>query len=311
MTDFHERHALWVTAMRGDSVRPRNSIHSQIVELVDSAAWYRITIRARELAAQSEPPSPRLNGPFHCWIDTIFVDSFLVRVRRLTGSPRDALEGRDSCHSLMPLLRDLLDHRPLLTRSNLLSLDGLPFDLHAASRLLNEYLKIHSVGNDWSEIPAHLDVRRGTLRNDELDRLCEVTADNRALDDVISKTSLEGIQQRLVSATESLSLLTNKLIAHASTLESRQTDSRGDIEKTRITLGDFWAALECLCRTVGSLDGWLINRVSHDFLPDMHGHHWLGIDSPLVQPSDIPHLREYWDKLQDEARIWGAPAHTT
>ena len=103
MPTFTEKHAEWTMAMRGDDSRPRNSIHSQIVELVDSAAWYRVVLLARDLAPKGESATEHLNGPFHRWIDTTFSDSFFIRFRRLAGGTSDSLNGKRGCYSLLVL----------------------------------------------------------------------------------------------------------------------------------------------------------------------------------------------------------------
>lgn len=304
MATFAEKHAEWTTVMRGDDSRPRNGIHSQIVELVDSAAWYRVVLLARDLAPQGESATEHLNGPFHRWIDTTFSDSFFIRVRRLAGGTSDSLDGTRGCYSLLALLRDLRAHRSLLTRHNLLSLDDLPFDLAAADRLQDEMLR---KANDWVAIPRQADVRRSKRRNAEIDQLCGVDEATRSLTDTVLDVVFTDIDARLTSATSDLNHITDKLIAHASTLESRQRHKK-DIEAISITMNNLWSAMECLCRSVAALDGWLITRMSHVFLPDMQTHHWNGIDFPLVQTHNAPQLKHYWKTLEKEANEWGTPS---
>jgi hypothetical protein len=153
-----------------------------------------------------------------------------------------------------------------------------------------------------------MDVRRGRARNTEIDRLSGVPENQRTLADVVSDKVFADLEARLDSATSDLILVTNKLVAHASTLESREHDKTNDVESTRVTIKDLWNALECLCRSVAGLDGWLINRTSHTFLPDMRNHHWNGIDFPLVETHNIPKLMDYWKHLEEEASDWGIPA---
>lgn len=64
MPTFAEKHAEWTMAMRGDDSRPRNSIHSLIVELIDSAKWHRVVLIAKDLATKDkaiENPSTALS----------------------------------------------------------------------------------------------------------------------------------------------------------------------------------------------------------------------------------------------------------
>ena len=303
MPTFTEKHAEWTMAMRGDDSRPRNSIHSQIVELVDSAAWYRVVLLARDLAPKGESATEHLNGPFHRWIDTTFSDSFFIRVRRLAGGTSDSLDGKRGCYSLLALIRDLRANRSLLTRGNLLALDDLPFDLAAADRLLEDTSR---KATGWVAIPSRADVRRSKRRNAEIDQLCGVDEAGRSLTDTVLEEVFTDIEARLASATSDLNLITDKLVAHASTLESRQRHQK-DIETISITMNDLWSAMECLCRSVAALDGWLITRMSHAFLPDMRTHHWNGIDFPLVQTHNAPQLKDYWKQLEKEATQWGSP----
>lgn len=307
MPTFQEKHAEWTAAIRGDALRPRNAIQWQVVELVHSAAWYRVVLRARQLAIPGEETFPKLNPAFHNWIDTCFTDSFFVRVRRLAGGDSDVLSGPMSCHSVTALLRDLKSNQPLLTRENLLSLDGLPFDLVDVEQKLNKYLRDNHKDGEWLAIPSNLDTRRSRQRNAELDTLCRVSEATRSLTDTVHTAVFDNVGRRL-STLSNMTLITNKLIAHASTLQSRQTDKRGNIEQVQIAIKDLWGALEQLCRSVAALDGWLINRSSHSFLPEMRKHEWRGIDCPLIDTNDIPQLQDYWKELEKEASNWGDPS---
>ena len=305
MPSFAEKHAEWTAAIRGDAQRPSNAIQWQVVELVHSAAWYRVILRARELSQSTQAKAPNLNPHLHRWIDTCFIHSFLVGVRRLAGGHLDSLAGPKSCNSLTALLRDLQKHRSLLTREHLLSLDNLPFDLVKADIELDKYMRAQ-VGS-WHFIPPALDVRHGKERNAEIDRLCGVSASERSLLDTVHPDVLASLEARL-STLSDISLCTNKLIAHASTLESRQTDMRGDVEQVRIAIKDLWGALEHLARSVAAMDGWLIGRSAHAFLPTMHNYEWRGIDCPLVETHNVPALQEFWKALEQEAADWGNPS---
>jgi len=307
MPTFTEKHAEWTAAIRGDALRPRNAIQWQVVELVHSAAWYRVVLRARQLADAGEGISPKLNPNFHNWIDECFTDSFFVRVRRLAGGDSDVLSGPMSCHSLSALLRDLKSNQSLLTRENLLSLDDLPFDIVETEQKLNKYLRDNKQTGEWLAIPSELDTRRSRQRNAEIDKLCGVSEATRSRTDTVHTAVFDSVRDRLLTLSD-MTLITNKLIAHASTLQSRQTDKRGNIEKVQIAIRDLWGALEQLCRSVAAIDGWLINRSSHAFLPEMRKHEWRGIDCPLIETNDIQQLQDYWKELEKEASNWGDPS---
>jgi hypothetical protein len=293
--------------MRGDGDSFANCIHSQIVRLVWSAAWFRVVLRARELATADDSGDRILNAALHSWIDSVFLDSFLINVRRLAGAENDGLIGKHACYSLSALLRDLRTHQNLLTRENLLSLDNLSFDIALLRQREEEYWREHSREGKALFIPQHLDERRSEQRNIEIDRLCLTTADCRRLTDTVRETVFTDIESRLTRLA-SLSLYTNKFIAHAATAESRRADSRGNADELRIKISDLWLALEDLCRTVAALDGWLINRTAHAFLPSMFTHEWRGIAAPFVQAESVPVLRDFWKQLETEAMGWGVPS---
>jgi hypothetical protein len=307
MTGFIDKHSEWTTSMRGDGELSLNGIHSQIVRLVWSAAWFRVVLRARELASSRDNTSSGLNTALHAWIDSVFLDSFLVKVRRLAGGDSDALVGKDACYSLSALLKDLKQHRHLLTREHLLSLDNLSFDISALKAKEDEYWREHAQEGRAFFIPPHLDTRRSEQRNAEIDYLCETTAASRKLSDVVQESVLEGIQGRLANLA-AVCLYTNKFIAHAATTESRRGDKRGNVDDLHIGIRDLWAALENLCRAVTALDGWLIGRTAHAFLPAMYAHEWQGIDAPFVPRESVPILRDFWKQLEAEAMDWGNPS---
>jgi hypothetical protein len=306
MTVFSDKHNEWATVMRGDGESSPNGIHSQIVRLVWSAAWFRVVLRAREIASSHDNTSSSLNAALHAWIDSVFLDSFLVKVRRLAGGDNDALVGRAACYSLSALLKDLKMHRHLLTREHLLSLDNLSFDISALRVREDEYWREHAREGEALFIPPHLDTRRSEQRNVEIDRLCHTTAACRLLSDTVQETVFTEIEGRLTGLA-TLSLYTNKFIAHAATAESRRDDKRGNADELHITISDLWSALENLCRAVAALDGWLIGRTAHAFLPSMFTHEWRGIAAPFVQPESVPALREFWKQLEEEAMDWGNP----
>lgn len=307
MTAFTDKHNEWTRAMRGDGESSPNGIHSQVVRLVWSAAWFRVVLKAREIASSHVNTSSSLNAAFHAWIDSVFLDSFLVKVRRLAGGGNDSLIGRDACYSLSALLKDLKKHRHLLTREHLLSLDNLSFDICALKVKEDEYWREHSREGEAIFIPPHLDTRRSEQRNAEIDRLCQTSAVDRKQSDVVQEAVLESIHDRLATLA-AICLYTNKFIAHAATMESRREDKRGNADDLRIGIRDLWTALENLCRAVASLDGWLIGRTAHAFLPSMYTHEWLGIATPFVQPDSVPVLRAFWKQLESEAMEWGSPS---
>jgi hypothetical protein len=306
MSLFTDKHNEWTRVMRGDGESSQNGIRSQIVHLVWSAAWFRVVLRAREIASAHEIPTSNLNAALHGWIDSLFLDSFLVKVRRLAGGDNDAIVGRNACYSLSALVKDLKKNRHLLTREHLLSLDNLSFDISALKVREEEYWREHAREGEVLFIPPHLDTRRSEQRNTEIDRLCEIAAADRKQSDVVREAVLESIQDRL-TALAAICLYTNKFIAHAATMESRRQDKRGNADDLHIGIRDLWVALENLCRAVASLDGWLIGRTAHAFLPCMYTHEWRGIAAPLVQPESVPVLQEFWKQLEAEAMKWGNP----
>ena len=307
MTVFTDKHNEWTRAMCGDGDSSPNGIHSQIGRLVWSAAWFRVVLRAREIASSHDNTSSSLNAALHAWIDSVFLDSFLVKVRRLAGGGNDALVGKDACYSLSALLKDIHKHRHLLTRENLLSLDNLSFDISALKVREDEYWREHAREGEALFIPPHLDTRRSEQRNAEIDHLCETTAADRKQSDIVQGAALENIQDRLATLA-AICLYTNQFIAHAAPMESRRGDKRGNADDLRIGIRDLWTALENLCRAVASLDGWLIGRTSHAFLPSMYTHEWRDIDAPFVQSESVPALLNFWKQLEAEAMDWGDPS---
>ncbi|MCK4340132.1 MAG: hypothetical protein KAY37_00220 [Phycisphaerae bacterium] len=295
--EFNEKHEEWSKAIGGTD---RNTIIQQLYRLSWDGAVYRVINTARGLAPPAPDGGVQINPMFHNLLDDCFFMIQAVSIRKLTG--KEARKGKRAAYSLRSLVEDMEQNVHLLTRGNLLSLDGFPMDVEPIRQAEQEYIRNKScAGHGGFVIPPELDADRIEERHTQIDRLCGVNPSKRMPSDVVRAKLFCKMLERL-DETKKIATWVNKFVAHAATPQSRDCVKADDL---RLTLGHLWRAHEILCRVASILDVWFLNRHSHMFVPSAAYYKFKHIDRPLVAAEGISKLEDAWRSFEEETRQWG------
>lgn len=300
---FHDRHIIWLRAMRGASESDPHAIVPNLITLTWNIACFRLILRGRDLATQRTADNTRLSPLLHGLLDRTFVDAVLMGVRRLVGSharPEPLDDPDRGTFSLNALLADLKTHHHLVTRQNLLTLDGLPTDAELARHAAAEFLHQQCSGAGeagWVEVPPHLNWRLIEERNREIDWLCCVSQDARRPSDAIHPLRLSALKTHVHDATQKIRVWADKYIAHIASPESRASALA---DHMTLQFFDLWKAHEALCRVVATLDSYLMSRTTQMFLPLPLPSDLAYLDEPFLATEDVPELRAFWRQMEKD-----------
>ncbi len=301
--EFKAKHEDWFGALRG---KDRNAIFQQLYTLSWNMAAYRVINEARRLAPSDSMGGVCLNGMLHGLLDSCFFESQAVAIRRLTAN--EDSRGKKAAYSLRTLIQDMMQNVHLLTRDNLLALDGFPMDVESIRQAERQFEdKQRQVGLRAWTTPTELDAARVERRHAEIDELCCVKAMSRAPSDMVRPTLFCEMLERLKNARREVTTWVNKFVAHAATSESRAVVRADDV---RLTVGHFSRAHETLCRIANMVDCWFVDRASHCCVPVATSDKFKYIDRPLVRTDDVPALDAVWRSFEEETRQWSDPSPT-
>ena len=312
---FRARHAVWVRAMSGEPGDERHALIPNLVALTWNIACFRTVLRAREIASRGAPDRRQLSPLIHGLLDRTFVDAVLMGVRRLTGSrssssPESLDHPTRGTYSLIALLSDIQAHRHLVTRGNLLELDGLPLDADAVRREEVEWLRLHSQSAgeaQWVDVPLNLNARHVEGRHREIDWLCCTPRDKRSDADVIDPSRLSAFRTHVLNATEGIHKWADKYIAHIASPQSR---AAAFADEVTLRFADLWKAHEALCRVIAVLDTYLMSRTNHLFLPLPLPSDLAYLDQPLLETAGVPEVHAFWRQIEKDFQGFSTVDHS-
>ncbi|MFH1655391.1 MAG: hypothetical protein ABH954_02125 [Candidatus Omnitrophota bacterium] len=298
---FKSKRKLWIRCLSGED---RNAIFKQIYEMVWNAAVFKVINESRGIISLNAKGQREVNGMLHHFIDECFFDSQFLAIRRLTDTAYELRHSKKGIFSLISLLKDMKNNVSLMTRENLFAVEGLEYDYKTISNKQLEYgLEQSKIGKKAFFVPRNLDSELVKLRHEEIDELCGVSADQRTSSDVIRVEIFDYLMKRIEDTSANIKLYVTKYIAHSATPDSREYDKAGE---ALITLGHLWDTHKVICQVANFVDGCMISRSGHSFLPVPQFNHFEFIDKPLVSSSNIKVLDEAWGKFQKEADSWGS-----
>lgn len=297
---FRDKHAEWSACLSG---RDRNAIFNQLVDLVYRAIVYRVVLRARQLNYDAHRNELRINGLMHGLLDSCYVDSQVLAIRRLADSSYD-ISGKRGIYSLWALIDDLRKNVGLLTRQNLLEMDKIPFDILAVKQEYEQFIieqaRRVEPGKSY-KVPGHLCYHQFELRHREIDRLCGVAPAARSLEDQVQPSVLNNLITKITESAATAKLVADKFIAHAATPGSREQRAA---DSTVLTLGDLWGIIEQLYTVANILDRSLLSRTTHTAVPLIPFGSFEYFDVALVSTEMTEVLEREWKAGEIEAQDW-------
>ncbi|MHC4441127.1 MAG: PGN_0703 family putative restriction endonuclease [Planctomycetota bacterium] len=297
--EFRQKRDEWIRCLADTD--DRNSLLNQLYWMTWNAAVFEVINEARRHAPTASSGDVKLNGMVHRLINTCFFESQSIAIRRLTD--QGGLKGKRGVFSLTSLIEDMKKNVHLLTRENLFLAEELPIDPEPIRKQRDEYLQQKNRdGEKPFSTPPELNSARIVRRHIEIDKLCEVSAENRSPYDTIKTKIFDAMLDKLNTCQEVISHV-NKFVAHAATPGSRATVNADD---TGITLGHLRRAHEVLCRTLDLLDLYLLTRTNRRFLASAIFDKFEYIDRPLINTEKIEYLEEAWRRFEEETHKWSS-----
>jgi hypothetical protein len=268
----------------------------------DSAA-FRVINEGRRLAASAPEDGVQLNGMMHQLIDKCFFETQMMALRRLTDDryPLSGHRQNRDVFSLTALLSDMETRAHLLTRQNILDVEGIPYDSAPVKKRLDDYLlqKVR-IGEGASSIAPELNWFRTEERHRQIDSLAGVSPERRSRTDTARPGMFGFLKEKVKGAIANLSPYVDKHLAHAASPGSRQAAGADAIS---LTLSDLWNAHKAICE-VTQFVGTFSLGVSFIFLPFAQSDQFVYIDRPLVTEDNVGALRREWDSYEKETQEW-------
>ena len=298
---FKEKMEIWKECISG---KDQNSIINQLSTMSWNAAVFRVINEARKNAATNEKGEFKLNAMVHNFINNCFFENQITTIRRLTDNY--PIYGEMGVYSLVSLLQDMKKNIKLLTRANIIKINGLEYDPEPVKAKFYQYMHEQMKnGNTTCSIPCGLDFYGIEREHKYLDALTQTTPEKRSFDDLVAESIIDKLIAKVVSVASNAKNHVDKYIAHSATPESREIDINDKAEDVKITLGYIYETTKTLCQIAAFLDAYLISRISHvGFLPIPQYNHMKYIEEPLISKEKISELQKCWNEYQKETETW-------
>lgn len=271
------KHREWSDVLFGDDP---NSIQNQIDALVAELACLLILNSAGSTVfTGKDGQNLRLHSLVFGTVHRCLRDSLMRRIRQL--SEAKAADPKKDVYSLSSLLDDMQTHAHLLTRANMLCVEGFPYSPPT-----------------WEESPH--DHVMSTQRNEGIDYVTGARPEFRQPEDRISAAWLERRNNRLKNRSRRVKNFVDKYIAHAATPHSRATIPEADL---RVHLALLWTTTSTIC------------KIAHELRVDVLGDSTL-VPLPPLRPCETVHasdalavldphrLEEFWGRIVKKLERW-------
>ena len=271
------KHAEWSKTLFGDDP---NSIGNQIDNLVSELACFMMLNYAGGIAFYGKSRNRlRIHSLVINTIRYCLRDSLMLRIRQLSESK--PTNPKKEVHSLRALLNDMKANAALLTRSNILSVEAIPYNPPT-----------------WDESPQYHCF--STQRHEAIDRLTGANSECRQPVDRIQAPWFERRDKWLDRRSIRVKNFVDKYIAHAATPASR-AEIRPD--EMRVTHALVWNATATIC------------TIANELRVDVLGDNEL-VPIPPLQPIDFAHecddladlepdlIEDFWGRLVKKVERW-------
>jgi hypothetical protein len=254
----------------------QNSVCAQISDmLLDAAVFYAIN-EARKYATIDAQGNPELNWLVHNFIDRSFLKTQALLVRRLCDGRKDVI-------SLRRLINDMEENKSLLTRENILSAFGYPYD----------YEKVIKEGCQTNNSTIRFNGAQSEIVHKNIDLLTGVKPEQRQQNDTVQ----DGVFDRLnkwLDKCEPIVNSVNKIVAHAATPESREKVPAKDLKISLARIHKAHCRIVRIAAFIGQVV--LYKSVGLTHLPSYAGNKFEHFEKPLITKNNIEKLKNSWDR---------------
>lgn len=320
-----DRFDLWLSALRRDINDPPpdrvQTIGDQILLMMWDAACFEMVLEGRECARKDERGRLCVHAPTHRLLDRLFIRQQMLAFRRLIDRPnaskpaRRFVSGR-SVYSLVELLDDMIEHRELLSRSNLCALHGYLLDTAAAHEAFRDCLldrygdperdgETSECGEIWAGIPLP---DLSDAFHQAFDKIVDPRelGRERSTNDLIAADVLVGLRDHIVPGPGDVDHLfsrikrhVDKFIAHASS-----PASIADLpeDKNSLLTSEISDARDVICRVYTVVYGLLTTSEHYSLLPMPRDDVAKHCEGPIAPADHADRLRDRWKRFDEHAK---------
>ncbi len=297
--ELGERFELWKLAFKGDD---HNSIQNQVFTLTWDAAAFGMINECRRLDQSRE--NSALNPLVQDLIGRSYVASQFSRLRRLADDRYDLVLNKSkpankdlSVFSLKSLIKDIQDHRHLLTRRNIFELESLEYDVDIAEQLEWEYIFAREKGD--VNVPMEISAYPTTSLHEHWDRLSGVSSEARSESDVPKDSIFRKYNEFIVSVAPARDWAT-VFIAHASSPASRESTGKG----VAVTWNELEAMTASIVKVCGAISEMFFRVDVTRWIAypqrDIVSH----MEKPWCNKDEADMLREWWRGYEKKVESW-------
>ncbi|MGD0785155.1 MAG: hypothetical protein ABR969_05010 [Sedimentisphaerales bacterium] len=249
----------------------RNSVCAQIsLMLLDAAVFYAIN-EARKYATVDAQGNQELNYLVHGLINRTFIGTQSLSIRKLCVS-------KNTC-SLGRLINDMKKNKALLTRKNVLSALGFPYD----------YEDVIKEGCQTNNPTMRFNGAQSERVHKNIDLLTGVKPERRQQNDTIQDSVFDQLKKSL-DKCKPIVTFADKIVAHT-------TPSNKDIKISLAKIHNAHCRIVRAAAFIGQVilyepSGW-------NFLPAYAGgDKFEHLEKPWIRQGDISKLKDFWSRYE-------------
>lgn len=289
MCDLKKKFTEWKEWLFGEDV---HSIRNQIHRMTWDCAVFLCVKETRKYASLDEKGEPKLNPMIHHFINSSFLQTQALAIRRLLDA-----RPKGDVWSLYCLISDMENYCELLTRENILKTHDYPYDYKAEEERLLQLVPPNKPV--WLPQEYQKCVHSEHIHK-SIDNMLNITAGNRKPDDKIPNEIFAWLKNRLDSCKKIYDYV-NKFLAHSAAPESRVSIKADEI---KITLGHILNAHEIICQIAEFIGINFLNRSLGDPLAVPQYDQFEHFEKPWATEETIRKLYEFWHDYDQKTRQW-------
>lgn len=234
---YRAKRTAWVNWLDDDE-------HHAIWQVLTQMVWNEVAFNTLAGIADADSDSALNNSLIIEAVLNGHVAMQVLAIRRLTDTTKNVI-------SLSKLLRDIRNHRELLTRENYVAFDGLPYDYEVVEE---EHIRTRGSGVMWLHTTGPRAFGSARRVHEQFDRLCDVSPDRRNRDDRIPAKLINTIERWITDCgAKEIADWSHSYLAHAGSLASRQAIASYGVSGAKIN-----NAIKGLTRAAEAISAYLL-----------------------------------------------------
>lgn len=306
LAEYRTKRNGWLEQLTGDE---EHSIWHQIHSMMWNDAVFRLINETRRLAADNNLQGAVRNGMLGEFIDTGYVTTQVLSIRRLTDpAPRNRDPERQVV-SLKRLIDDIQENWHLFTRESYVCHDGFPYDFEPAKERHREKLIAEHDGSAkarFVKFDPPDDYASSERMHNLFDRLSGTTAGNRSRDDTMQLEISDRLQELLNKPKiQEVRARGNKFVAHAADQFSRRAIPE---ENRWFSLEDYDECHRAICACTTFVAGEVLYEGANSYVPHPQFGILESLDGPWTITADHDDLTNFFFERVRETESWSRDA---